>query len=103
MIKNESTLNKHKAENHSETPPYKCKECSLESNTWYKYVQHMKMHLRLALRCSECLYNMTVKPECVIFLCHVCDMSFDTDEQLRVHICTHLENGQHNDDSNLNS
>lgn len=99
MIKNETVLNKHKVENHtSENPPYKCKECSSELNTWYKYVQHMKMHLRYALKCSECLYNMTHKPGCVIFLCHVCDTSFDTDEQLRLHVYTHLENGQHDDD-----
>jgi len=97
MIKNESTLNKHKAENHNETPPYICKECSLESDTWYKYVQHMKMHLRYAAKCSECVYNMMNKPDTVIFLCDVCEMSFDTDDELKVHVQTHLENGQNND------
>ncbi|XP_050055716.1 oocyte zinc finger protein XlCOF8.4-like isoform X3 [Aphis gossypii] len=97
MIKNESTLNKHKTENHNETPPFICKECSLESDTWYKYVQHMKMHLRYAAKCSECVYNMMNKPDNVIFLCDVCEMSFDTDDELKVHVHTHLENGQNND------
>ncbi|CAH1725000.1 unnamed protein product [Aphis gossypii] len=97
MIKNESTLNKHKTENHNETPPFICKECSLESDTWYKYVQHMKMHLRYAAKCSECVYNMMNKPDNVIFLCDVCEMSFDTDDELKVHVQTHLENGQNND------
>lgn len=97
MIKNESTLNKHKTENHSETPPFICKECLLESDTWYKYVQHMKMHLRYASKCSECVYNMMNKPDNVIFLCDVCEMSFGTDDELKVHVQTHLENGQNND------
>lgn len=97
MIKNECTLNNHKLECHNETPPYVCKECLLESKTWYEYVQHMKMHLRYAAKCSECVYNMLNKPDNVIFLCDVCEMSFDSDEQLRVHVKTHLENGQNND------
>lgn len=102
MMKNEPMLNKHKAESHSESPPYICKECLIESNTWYEYVQHMKMHLRYAAKCSECVYNMINKPETVMFLCHVCEMSFDTDEQLEIHVQTHLENGQNND-INFNS
>lgn len=102
MIKNESTLNIHKAENHTETPPYICKECLSESDSWYKYVQHMKMHLRYAAKCSECVYIMINKPDKVIFLCHICDMSFDSDEQLKVHVQTHLENGLNND-TNFNS
>lgn len=102
MMKNESTLNKHKDENHSENPPYTCKECLLESTTWYEYVQHMKMHLRYAAKCSECIYLMLNKPDNVIFLCHFCVMSFDTDEQLKVHVQTHLENVQNND-GNFNS
>lgn len=102
MIKNESTLNKHKAANHSETPPFICKECLLESNTWYEYVLHMKMHLRYAAKCSECVYYMINKSDNVIFLCHVCEMSFDSDDQLKVHVQAHLENGQ-NTDSDFNS
>lgn len=97
MIKNESALNKHKSENHKEMPPYICKECFSKSNTWFEYVQHMKMHLRYAAKCSECVYNMINKPDSVIFLCHVCDKSFDSDEQLKVHVQTHLESGQNND------
>lgn len=102
MIKNESTLNQHKAENHSENPPYTCKECLSESTTWYAYVQHMKMHLRYAAKCSECTYIMLNKSDNVIFLCHFCVMSFDSDELLKVHLQTHIENGQ-NDDDNFNS
>lgn len=91
-------LNKHKAENHSgENSPYICKECLFESNTWYEYVKHMKMHLRYAAKCSECVYNIINKSEKVIFLCHECEMSFDSDEQLSVHLQTHLENEQNND------
>ncbi|XP_050428554.1 zinc finger protein 425-like [Adelges cooleyi] len=102
MMKNETTLNKHKSEQHKENPPFFCKECLSESNTWYDYVQHMKMHLKYAARCSECIYNMINKPEQVIFLCHECDMSFDSDEQLKDHVNSHLEHGQCNG-YNLNS
>lgn len=103
MIKNESTLNKHKAENHDGTAPYICKECLWESNTWYEYVQHMKMHLRYASKCSECVYNMINKPDnSVMFLCDVCEMSFDNYDQLKIHIDAHIETGQIND-SNFNS
>lgn len=97
MIKNESSLNKHKAENHNEKPPFICKECLLETNTWHDYVKHMKMHLRYASKCSECVYNMINKPDNVIFLCHVCDMSFDSDDHLKLHVQAHLENGQSSD------
>ncbi|XP_050537268.1 zinc finger protein 425-like [Daktulosphaira vitifoliae] len=100
MMKNETTLNKHKSEQHTENPPYICKECLSQSYSWYEYVQHMKMHLRYAARCSECIYMMMNKPEQVIFLCHECDMSFDSDEQLKIHLKTHLENGQNNSCSN---
>lgn len=95
MMKNEITLNKHKSEQHVENPPYICKECLSESNSWYEYVQHMKLHLRYAARCNECIFMMMNKPERVIFLCHECDMSFDSDEQLKIHLKKHLENGQY--------
>lgn len=62
----------------------------------------MKMHLRYAAKCSECVYYMINKSDNVIFLCHVCEMSFDSDEQLTVHVQAHLENGQ-NTDSDFNS
>lgn len=94
MIKNESALNQHKSEAHSETPPFVCKECFLELNSWYKYVQHMKMHLKYAAKCNECIYHMHHKSSNVIFLCHVCNLSFESDDQLTIHINTHLENGQ---------
>lgn len=54
----------------------------------------MKMHLKFAAKCGECIYNMLNKPSNVIFLCHVCDMSFESDEQLTIHVNSHLENGQ---------
>jgi len=92
MIKNETTLNKHKADNHKETPPYVCKECLLESNTWYKYVMHMKMHLRYAAKCSECIYYMLSKSDNVIFLCHICNKTLDSDDQHKVHMQTHIDN-----------
>lgn len=96
-------LNKHKTENHSgENSPHICKECLFESNTWYEYVKHMKMHLRYAAKCSECVYNIVNKPEKVIFLCHECEMCFDSDDKLSVHVETHLENGKNND-CDLNS
>lgn len=97
MIKNELTLNKHKSESHNESPPYICKECLKQTNTWYEYVQHMKMHLRCAAKCSECVYIMLNKPDIVMFLCDVCEMSFDSDDLLKDHVQTHLENGQNND------
>lgn len=97
MIRNESSLIRHKAENHIEKPPFICRECLLETHTWVDYVKHMKRHLRYATKCNECVYNLENKPGNVIFLCHVCNMTFDSDENLKLHVQAHLENGQSSD------
>lgn len=97
MIKNEIILDKHKAESHRVEPPFICKECFHVSNTWLDYVAHMKLHLRFAAKCNECVYSALNTPEIVMFLCHVCEKSFDSDELLKAHVHTHKESGQNND------
>ncbi|XP_008183414.1 zinc finger protein 354A-like [Acyrthosiphon pisum] len=92
-MKNDSGLLQHQFEKHRELPPFICKECLWESETWYKYIQHMKKHIKYEAKCSECVYSdMMNKPANIIFLCHVCEMSFGSDDELRVHAEIHLEN-----------
>jgi len=56
----------------------------------------MKKHLRYIAKCSECVYSdMMNKPaNTILFLCDVCEMSFDSEDELRVHVEIHLENLQ---------
>jgi len=91
-MENKSTLFQHQDENHRELPPYICKECLWESETWYEYVQHMKMHLRFTAKCTECVYSayMMNKLANAIFLCQLCDMSFDSKDELKLHIQIHF-------------
>ncbi|XP_060856029.1 zinc finger protein 561-like [Metopolophium dirhodum] len=90
---NESTLLEHQLKRHRELPPFICKECMWKSETWFKYIQHMKTHFRCVAKCSECVYSdMMNKPANTFFLCHVCEMSFDSDDERRVHVKIHVEN-----------
>jgi len=93
-MKDESILFQHQDEKHRILPPYICKECLWVSDTWFKYVQHMKKHLVYVAKCSECVNSdiMNKSAKTISFLCHICEMSFDSDDELMVHVQIHLEN-----------